>query len=83
MKKISKQKSFLRLIIILLILSIIWFCAVIEMLYNTIIFEDNSQLYLLNYSTQLKLVYGIGILLIAVYTIIILDKTNASDHNFN
>lgn len=83
MKKMGKQKSFLKLLIVLLITSIIWFFTVLEMLYDTIIYDNNSQLYLLNYGTQLKFVYAIGIILIAVYTHIILDKKNTNDHNFN
>ncbi len=83
MKKNGKQKSFLKLIIVLLIISIIWFFAVLEMLYNTIVSDNNSQLFLLNYSTQLKFVYGIGVILITIYTFIILDKKNTSDRNFN
>lgn len=83
MKKNDKQKSFLKLIIVLLIISIIWFFAVLEMLYNTIISDNNSQLFLLNYSTQLKFVYVIGVILITIYAFIILDKKKTSDHNFN
>lgn len=82
MIKIGKQKSFLKLLIVLLITSIIWFFAVLEMLYNTI-YDNNSQLYLFNYGTQLKFVYGIGTVLIVVYTLIIVDKSSTNNRNFN
>lgn len=85
MKKSDKEKNFTKLIILLLIISIIWFILVIEMLYNTFT-QDNNKLFFLfniNYATQLIFVYAIGTVLVIAYALIVLNKPNTGDHYFN
>lgn len=83
MKKIGTQKNFIKLIILLLIISVIWFVVVLEMLYSTFSQDNHTSLFNVNYSTQIKFVYIIGSFLITAYAFLILNKNNTSDHNFN
>lgn len=84
MKIFNKQSYFIKTLILLLIVSLLWFCAVMELLYNLLFHEFETKLLLLEYSTQLKIVYVLGVVIVVSYSMLIFFRNNnESNHNFN
>lgn len=82
MKTLNKTSRFLKLLLLLLVISLVWFFVVMEMLYNLFFQEiDNPGLFL-DYAIQLKIVYVLGVFIIVAYSAIILMKTK-NKRNFN
>ena len=84
MKIFNKPSYFIKTLILLLIVSLLWFCAVMELLYNLLFYEFEPKLLLLEYGTQLKIVYVLGVVIIVAYSMLIFFRNNnESNHNFN
>ncbi|WP_445710647.1 hypothetical protein [Flavobacterium sp.] len=84
MKIFNKPSYLIKTLILLLIVSLLWFCAVMELLYNLLFYEFEPKLSLLEYGTQLKIVYVLGVVIIVAYSMLIFFRNNnESNHNFN
>ncbi|KIX20601.1 hypothetical protein SY27_11885 [Flavobacterium sp. 316] len=84
MKTLNKTSRFLKLLLLLLVISLVWFFVVMEMLYNLFFQEIDNPVLFLDYAIQLKIVYVLGVFIIVAYSTIILMKTkNENKHKFN
>ena len=84
MQFFNKPSFFLKIIILLQVMSLLWFCAVMELMYNILFQEFDSKLLILDYSTQLKIVYILGVIIVTSYSVLILiTHNNENNHHFN
>lgn len=70
------MKSYGKIVVILLLLSIFWVYVVLNLLYAVFLNNEMSKLLLYNYSIQLKFIYLFGAVLIASYFWLIFVKKN-------
>ena len=74
------MKLYTKIIIVLLILSLIWIYAILDLTYYTFFQEKSRFLFSLDYGVQFKLVYVLGIALLISYLMLIFFKR--SKNNF-
>lgn len=79
---IKKSSRFTTIIVILLIVSILWFLVVLNLLYNLYIEENDTTSKVFNDSLLIKLISIVGIVLIGGYSVLILSK-NSNNHNLS
>ena len=72
------MKLYTRALIVLLILSLIWIYAVVDLTYNTLFQERVSLFNSLDYSIQYKVVYILGTILLVSYLRLIFSKRKDS-----
>lgn len=70
------MKSYGKIVLILLLLSLFWVYVVLNLLYAVFLNNEMSKLLLYNYSIQLKFIYLFGAVLIASYFWLIFVKKN-------
>ena len=70
------MKSYGKIVLILLLLSLFWVYVVLNLLYAVFLNNEVSKLLFYNYSIQLKFIYLFGAVLIASYFWLIFVKKN-------
>lgn len=70
------MKSYTQTLIVLLILSLIWIYAVVDLTYYTLFQERATVFNLLDYTFQYRVVYILGFVLLASYLTLIFSKRN-------
>lgn len=73
---IKNASRFTKIIVILLIMSILWFLVVLNLLYTMYVEENDIPSKVFNESLLIKLISIVGILLIGGYSALILSKNN-------
>ena len=74
------MKIYTKIVIALLILSLIWIYAIVDLTYYPLFQEQSTFFRTLDYSVQFKLVYIMGVLLLVSYLTLIFFKR--SKNNF-
>ena len=77
---IKNMKIYTKIVIALLILSLIWIYAIVDLTYYTLFQEKSTFFRTLDYSVQFKLVYIMGVALFVSYLMLIFFKR--SKNNF-
>jgi hypothetical protein len=72
------MKSYTKTLIVLLLLSLIWIYAVIDLTYYTLFQERATLFNLLDYSMQYKVVTVLGTILLVCYLTLLFSKRNGS-----
>ncbi len=70
------MKSYTQTLIVLLILSLIWIYAVVDLTYYTLFQERAAVFNLLDFNIQYRVVYILGFVLLASYLTLIFSKRN-------
>jgi hypothetical protein len=74
------MKLYTKIVIALLILSLFWIYAIVDLTYDTLFQEKSTFFNTLDYSVQFKLVYIMGVALFVCYLTLIFFKR--SKNNF-
>ena len=77
---IKNMKLYTKIVIALLILSLIWIYAIVDLTYYTLFQEKSTFFNTLDYSVQFKLVYIMGVAHFVSYLMLIFFKR--SKNNF-
>lgn len=70
------MKSYGKIVIIMLLLSLFWVYVVLNLLYAVFLNNETVKLLMNSYSVQLKFIYLLGIGLIVSYFLLIFAKKN-------
>lgn len=70
------MKSYTQTLIVLLILSLIWIYAVVDLTYSTLFQERAAVFNLLDFNIQYRVVYILGFVLLVSYLTLIFSKRN-------
>lgn len=70
------MKSYTQTLIVLLILSLIWIYAVVDLTYYTLFQERAAVFNLLDFNIQYRVVYILGFVLLVSYLTLIFSKRN-------
>ena len=70
------MESYTQTLIVLLILSLIWIYAVVDLTYYTLFQERAAVFNLLDFNIQYRVVYILGFVLLASYLTLIFSKRN-------
>ena len=68
------MKLYTKIIIVLLILSLIWIYALLDLTYYTFFQEKSTFFFALDYGVQFKIIYVLGIALLVSYLPLIFFK---------